>query len=148
MKINFENYIPDGHGYAGLVQFELKGNHLHQHFPGDDLNGKSETHTLLRIMPGVTGIRAMNEHDAISVFNHLDHQAQEYLDYDARNVDKTRVRILEFQNGEYGFLAMFGDPYYITLVTGGLATDIDDDRIRERSVKLYQNRLTFGPCCN
>ena len=133
-KIIFKNYISDGPGYAGDIHITIHNNVLTQYMEKDRIVRIE----LLNTLPDITEIKDMARDDAERVFSRLDEGTQEYIE-DPKFVDLSRVVMLKFEDGNNGFMAVFGEPCFMTLVSGDLALDINEGIVNTRLVDFITN---------
>jgi hypothetical protein len=128
LTIKFERYISDGPGFAGEVLFRLAGAVLRQ-----TCGGEVVPYSLVDVLPTITGVEDMPAHNAASVFNALDLDTQEYVG-SPTSIDPDRVKLLDFADGESGFLILYGEPCYFTLVHGKVAYECGEGVVADRRV--------------
>lgn len=126
--IVFENYSPDCPSFAGTVIFTIVGDQCIQECVDMGADVQPLPFTLPVSVPSIAAIRLATDDDCHAIFNRLEpnSSAAEYL-VRPEYMDSARIRMLEFVDGQKGFLMLFGEACFIQLAVGGVCLDFDID---------------------
>lgn len=125
--IIFGRYVADEVELSGKVVLCAGVESLSLHY-GISANEVS----LGRKIPFVTHVRKMTRNDAHSVLSRLDESSREFLDNNHEFINSERVRMVDFDSGESGFVILYGKPSFFSIVIGTTAFDVFDGDVVER----------------
>jgi hypothetical protein len=109
IPIIFQNYIPDGPGWAGSVLVWAEGRNVFL-----ERKDKERLHYHLDFhLPKIIGTRRMNWTERGIIFKSFDEQDKKYM-MGPGHIDPERVLILGFENEELGAAVLWGECLFLS----------------------------------
>ena len=139
-QIILPGYYSDGPGYVGDLWFAVHGRHLlvsREHYVKNRPKGKTTLPLktdVLFLPDSLPGLTAVHNYDPAMHAQHVQNILSDEVNEDFMicgnweiGLPDSRIKMLDFDSGEKGFILVFGEPCYFSLACGRRIYDFQCD---------------------